>query len=218
MEKEAHNYLKTSVGKSKLIPILQWVDKMTKDSTDSPIKPVARRAIVYANAIIYANAIAKAYAHANAIAIAQTNAIAQSIAIAHNFASAIASAIAVNADYIANANEVFVKLANLFSQDRIFSSVNIPELIADLEDLKQSISNNYTNERERQEFIDQLFKTWNRAFSLTPESLNLSKEELKEIDENYFYINRLILDCQKVAVNISPSVWQELENRMLRVP
>ena len=69
-----------------------------------------------------------------------------------------------------------------------------------------------------QEFIDELFKTWNTAFALTPELLNLSDKELEEIDKHYFYINRLILDCQKVAVNISPTVWQELEDRMLRVP
>ncbi|MDJ0544256.1 MAG: hypothetical protein PX637_07845, partial [Microcystis sp. M53601_WE4] len=65
---------------------------------------------------------------------------------------------------------------------------------------------------------DQLFKMWNTAFNLTTELLNLSTEETYEIDEHYFYINRLILDCQKVAVNISPTVWQEIEERMLRVP
>ncbi|MFM7715626.1 MAG: NACHT domain-containing protein, partial [Microcystis sp.] len=49
MEKEAHNYLKTPLGQ-KLVPILQWADEMTKDSVDSPIKPVERRAI--ANSLV----------------------------------------------------------------------------------------------------------------------------------------------------------------------
>jgi hypothetical protein len=59
---------------------------------------------------------------------------------------------------------------------------------------------------------------WNTAFNLTPELLNLSTDEIREIDEHYFYINRRILECQKVAVNISPTVWQEIEDRMLRIP
>jgi hypothetical protein len=38
------------------------------------------------------------------------------------------------------------------------------------------------------------------------------------IFQNYLYVNELMLSCQKVAVNISPTVWQEIEDRMLRVP
>ena len=38
------------------------------------------------------------------------------------------------------------------------------------------------------------------------------------IFQNYLYVNELMLSCQKVAVNISPTVWQEIEERMLRVP
>jgi hypothetical protein len=87
-------------------------------------------------------------------------------------------------------------------------------LIADLQTLEQVVPDN-TNKKERQEFVKQLFKIWNGAFSLTYE---LSIEELQKIDKHYFYINRLILDCKKVAVNISPTVWQEIEDRMLRVP
>ncbi|BCU11062.1 hypothetical protein MAN88_16260 [Microcystis aeruginosa] len=38
------------------------------------------------------------------------------------------------------------------------------------------------------------------------------------IFQNYLYVNELMLSCQKVAVNISPTLWQEIEDRMLRVP
>jgi hypothetical protein len=123
--------------------------------------------------------------------------------------------------------EELVKLSNLFAQDRIFSRVNIPQLNADLQALKQVIPGNKANRKERQDFIEQLFKTWNKAFFLTPKIADLSIEKIvnlsiekkmQEIDKHYFYINHLILDCQKVAVNISPTVWQEIEDRMLRVP
>jgi hypothetical protein len=208
MEKEAHNYLQTSLGK-KLVPILQWADEMTKDSPDSPIKPVGRRAI----AIAYVNAMA--YAIVIAIIITHTIANANAIVIIYANTYANANTKAYAYDY---AIDEFVKLANLFAQDRIFSRVNIPQLIADLEALTKVVINDKPNKQERQNFIDQLFEIWIQAFSLTSELLNLSITKIEAIDKHYFYINRLILDCQKVAVNISPTVWQELEDRMLRVP
>jgi hypothetical protein len=214
MEKEAHNYLKTPLGQ-KLVPILQWADEMTKDSVDSPIKPVGRRALVYwlfiANVIVIADCIAKVTARCISIAIGivTTN----SIAIVHAYAYDIVSIL-----FTPKLIDEFVRLVNLLAQDRIVSKVNFSQLIADLEAFKQIILYDKATKKERQEFGDQLFKMWNTAFNLTPELLNLSTDEIREIDEHYFYINRRILECQKVAVNISPTVWQEIEERMLRVP
>jgi hypothetical protein len=229
MEKEANNYLKTSLGKSKLMPILQWADEMTKDSLDSPIKPVGRRAISYAYANAYSYPHAYSYYHAHAIS--QANAYDHVYTIAHIYAQVYYNTHAIsqaNAYVNANANAIangiaiaikeFVKLANLFVQDRIFSGVNISQLIADLQALRQVILNDNASRKECEEFIYKLFTIWNEAFALTPELLNLSIEDLKEIDNHYFYINRLIIDCKKVAVNVSPTVWQEIEDRMLRVP
>lgn len=203
MEKEAHNYLKTPLGQ-KLVPILQWADEMTKDSVDSPIKPVGRRAI--ANYLVIANVFAYG------IAIAYVPEIIYVIAI--NIATVITE-ILFTPDLI----DEFVLLVNLLAQDRIVSKVNFYQLIADLEAFKQNIPDDKATEKERREFADQFLKMWNTAFNLTPELLNLSThQEIRKIDKHYFYINRLILDCQKVAVNISPTVWQEIEERMLRVP
>ena len=209
MEKEANHYLKTSLGKSKLVPILQWADAMTKDSLDSPVKPVGRRAfaIAYSYSSAYVFVSGNTYNFANAYANAYVR------TYVHLYTRAICYVLTN-----ANAIDQFVQLAKLFTQDQIFPRVNIPQLIADLEDLKEVIPSDKTNKKEHQEFVDKLFKIWHTAFALTPEILNLSVEEFQEIDNHYFYINRLILDCQKVAVNISPTVWQEIEDRMLRVP
>ncbi|MEA5535830.1 NACHT C-terminal helical domain 2-containing protein [Crocosphaera sp. XPORK-15E] len=65
-------------------------------------------------------------------------------------------------------------------------------------------------------FINKLSQTWNNAFHLTPELVNLRIEELEEIDNNYFYINLLMVNCQKAAVNVSPKTWEGIEDRMLR--
>ena len=212
MEKEAHNYLKTPLGQ-KLVPILQWADEMTKDSVDSPIKPVGRRAIAYWLVIFYTCII---YSY-NVIHIPNVTAIIHSIVIAYAYAPEIAYLI-TKMSFTPKLIDEFVQLVNLFAQDRIVSKVNFSQLSADLEAFKQIIPDDKAAKKERQEFADQFLKMWSTAFNLTPELLNLSTEETYEIDEHYFYINRRILECQKVAVNISPTVWQEIEDRMLRVP
>jgi len=128
MEKEAHDYLKTSLDKSKLVPILQWADEMTKDSLDSPIKPVGRRAIANVFAITKARAIANpiAYAAYNGNAYIG-NLIAYAYAYTGKaFANAYIYTRNANANAnIAHAREKLVELANLFVQDRIFSSVKL---------------------------------------------------------------------------------------------
>jgi hypothetical protein len=216
MEKEAHNYLTTPLGQ-KLVPILQWADEMTKDSVDSPIKPVGRRAIVYwlfiANANVTANANFIVTANANFIGIAITN----SIYIANAYAPEITYKIS-RIFFTPKLIDEFVQLVNLFAQNRIISKVNFSQLIADLEAFKQIIPDDKATKKEHQEFADRLVKRWNTAFNLTPKLLKLSTYKFDDINKHYFYINHLILDCQKVAVNISPTVWQEIEERMLRVP
>ncbi|MDJ0526998.1 MAG: NACHT domain-containing protein, partial [Microcystis sp. M53600_WE12] len=212
MEKEAHNYLTTPLGQ-KLVPILQWADEMTKDSVDSPIKPVGRRALAYWLVIFYTCII---YSY-NVIHIPNVTAIIHSIVIAYAYAPEIAYLI-TKMSFTPKLIDEFVQLVNLFAQDRIVSKVNFSQLSADLEAFKQIIPDDKATEKERQEFVDQLFKMWNTAFNLTPKLLNLSIQEICKIDRHYFYINRLILKCQKVAVNISPTVWQEIEDRMLRIP
>jgi hypothetical protein len=208
MEKEAHNYLKTPLGQ-KLVPILQWADEMTKDSVDSPIKPVGRRASAYWLFLATANVTANATANANFIVTAPEIAYAYAPEIAYDISRIL---------FTPKLIDEYVQLVNLFAQYRIVSRVNFFQLIADLEALKQIIPDDKATKKERREFADQFLKMWSTAFNLTPQLPNLSTEEIREIDEHYFYINRRILDCRKVAVNISPTVWQEIEERMLRVP
>ncbi|MBE9090689.1 NACHT domain-containing protein [Microcystis aeruginosa LEGE 11464] len=217
MEKEAHNYLTTPLGQ-KLVPILQWADEMTKDSVDSPIKPVGRRALVYWLFIVNWVIIYIPDTISMKIADILFRLISNAQEIAKAYAHEFAYGITVTNSIVIPTIDQYVKLVNLLAQDRIVSKVNFSQLSADLEAFKQIIPDDKATKKEHQEFADQFLKMWNTAFNLTPQLPNLSTEEIREIDEHYFYINRLILDCQKVAVNISPTVWQEIEERMLRVP
>ena len=70
-------------------------------------------------------------------------------------------------------------------------------------------------EKEFEERIQAIFQVWNQTFSLTPDLLNFKFAEIENIDEQYFYIYRLMLDCQKIAPNLAPGVWAEIEDGML---
>ncbi len=55
------------------------------------------------------------------------------------------------------------------------------------------------------------------AFNLSPQMINLFKEEAKAL-ENYLYANYLIIQCKQAAVRVSPQTWEAIEARMLLVP
>jgi hypothetical protein len=196
MAQVAKDFLQTKLGK-KFVPVLRWADRMTKDSVNSPIKPPGRRAIAYAFAKTIANTIAIANDFANTYDFTNANA----------FANAFA-----NAEFIKS----FITLAELFQQDQIFSTVNYQPLSTELRE-EQDFLNTKTQltEKEFEERIQAIFQVWNQTFSLTPDLLNFKFGEIKDIDRQYFYIYRLMLDCQKIAPNLAPGVWAEIENGML---
>ena len=84
--------------------------------------------------------------------------------------------------------------------------------------LKADLRDQHQADEIQQEFARNLIYLWLSAFRLTPELINLSETELKEIDRQYFYVNWLILQCKQSAVIVSPQTWQAIEERMLRVP
>ncbi|MGL5079413.1 MAG: NACHT C-terminal helical domain 2-containing protein, partial [Waterburya sp.] len=97
----------------------------------------------------------------------------------------------------------------------IFHNSNYHTLITQLQELETKIPDKNQPEKIQIEFAQLLINNWLGAFHLNPEILNLSEEEIKEIDQQYFYINRLIVQCQETAVRISPQTWSEIEDRML---
>jgi predicted NACHT family NTPase len=162
MEKEAHYYLKTSLGKSKLIPILQWADEMTKDSPDSPIKPVGRRAI--ANAFIFTFGNANVFENQIAYIIAISDKYENTVARTVNRANVDSASMIVNS--VSHEYEMSyvgiecIELAKTFRKLNIFPTIDIEKLIKDLELLTQNIPIYRLSRKERQEVIDLFFVTW----------------------------------------------------------
>ena len=207
MAQVAKDFLQTQLGK-KFVPVLIWADRMTKDSVNSPIKPTGRRAIAYAIAIDNSNAIAIDNANANANAVFTYD-------IAYDYFYINANDIA-NANAIAEFIQALIILTELFQQDQIFSTVNYQPLNTKLRE-EQDFLNTKTQltQKDFLERIKAIFQVWNQTFSLTPDLLNFEFEEINNIDNQYFYIYRLMLDCQKIAPNLAPGVWAEIENGML---
>ncbi len=241
MEKQALAYLKSPVGKNKLNPLLLWAHNISKDSK-SNIPPVAKRWIAnanvytyaYANANVYGNANAYAYAYANAYANANANAYANAKAYANANAKAKANVYVyaysnakanANAKAYANAYpNVYVlnkfidhaqELLKASEEAEVFAKVDFFNLIKQLKGLKNQIPPEEESDEIHQEFAKKIIETWLNAFHLTPELIDLSIEELKEIDKNYFYIYWLMIQCKDAAVKVSPKTWAGIEERML---
>ncbi|HCQ22696.1 MAG TPA: histidine kinase [Anabaena sp. UBA12330] len=69
---------------------------------------------------------------------------------------------------------------------------------------------------EAQIFIKILMETLLNGFNLTPEMVNLSEEEIKDLDK-YLYANYLIIQCKEAALSVSKQIWETIETRMLLV-
>jgi hypothetical protein len=217
--------------------LLVWVDEVS-DPNSGDFQPVGKRAIAYANA--YANAILNANAndYANAIAYAKANATAIAIAIVNDYANAIAdakanayaTAIAIVNDYandyanaITNANasasasaiKFFIKYAQWAMEFEIYQKLDLQSTINQLEQLQNQIPDEQQSKEQRQAFGKKLISIFPAAFNLTPEMVDLSREEIRATD-NYLYATRLLIECDRAAVRRTSEVWRQIEERMLR--
>jgi NACHT domain len=237
MEREALSYINTP----KLQALLSWAHEVTAGSA-SDIKLVSKRAIAITNACTIANAdtYTDAIANARAIIIAYTNAdtYTKAIADAYYYTDAYTDAVAnaradayytdaytdtiadarVNAIADARARVInrFIISVNLVKGYQIFNNVNYNALIAKMEALRSQIPGDEQPKSVRQSFIKQVRETWLNGFKLTQEMVNLSEKEIKALG-NYLYANHLIIQCKDAAVRVSPSAWEGIEDRMLRI-
>ncbi|MBD2692148.1 NACHT domain-containing protein [Anabaena catenula] len=226
MEKEAQKYINTP----KLQALLNWTEQVTLGS-QGDYKPFRKRASAitraYANAIAIANAIDIIYfkANININVIANAKTIANAIANAKTNAEANAEAnVKTNAIAIdiakANANSIAIaiKHSGELEKSKIFNNkVNFTLLIVRLEQLKTTIPDDTQAREVHLAFAKRLQQTLLNAYHLTLEMVNLSKEEIKALD-NYLYANHLIIQCKDAAASVSRETWEAIEGRMLLPP
>ncbi|MDZ8262971.1 NACHT domain-containing protein [Nostoc sp. ChiQUE01b] len=234
METEVRKYMNSP----KLRNLQKWIEEKTT-GYKGDLKPVGRRA----NAYSYAINIAIAYTYATNTSVFTTiaypyireNAFSYSRPIANlyitgnhdHFSNYAFTKLYINPIAIANGNldvntindaiNDFIKSCRQLDKLKIFKAVNFGDIINQLEELKNKIPSNKFPPEERLAFLGQLLQSWFIAFDLTPEMINLSKEEFKRLT-NYFYGNYLIIQCKEAAVRLAPTTWQAIEDRMLLVP
>ncbi|MEM9276602.1 MAG: histidine kinase, partial [Cyanobacteria bacterium P01_F01_bin.143] len=205
MEQKARDYLKTSVGKDKLIPLLSWSEDIATGMTGNS-KSIAKRAL--SNAYTYA--IANAYV--SAYAITNVNIISNDYAITN-----IISNTYPNIEKLRRVLDDLINSAREFDNlPKVFKDVNAQDFITKLETLKNEVPYNNQSIAKKKEFARRIIDTWLSTFHLSPNLLQLSEEEISEINNKYYYSNWLIIECKEAAVQVSPKAWDEIENRMLR--
>jgi hypothetical protein len=232
MEKRIQKFV---IENPKLQAILEWVEQVV-DPNDGEIKSVGKRAIAIAvvnansNAITvactsiktydnYANAIAAINTHADLIA--KVHDIAISIANnktcdnPHSNVKDIVKSIVYAYDIVKTLTDTISKLNNyidIAEENNIFSNFNILKVRSFLDGIQRIIPEEKANHKTRVAFRDQLLQTYREAFHLTSELVDLSKDELEQI-EFYLYANKLLIDCRANAVRVR--CWQDIESRML---
>ncbi len=205
MQAESQHYINTP----KLQNLLHWADEITSETAGN-INPVDKRLI--ALTIADYDAFPDSYAYEIGYTIAIANITIKSHANkAH--ANDIIHMIVAYTTSINEAIQATLELEKL----QIFNHTNFTELAGNLKELKFKIPNHDKSLEEHTKFTQKLQDTLLVAFKLTPEMIDLSKEELKTLDEKHLYANKLIIDCKKSAIGeTSPLWWQEIEDRMLK--
>ncbi|GBF82827.1 NACHT domain-containing protein [Aphanothece sacrum] len=209
MENKALSYIKSLSDNHRFIKLLEWAETKTKNSP-ADLTPVAKRVVANANANTYANANANTYAN--------TNANAYAYAYANTYVYTYANANA-NAYAYAYALKVFIQFIDkIEAAPPLFSGVNLQKLRDQLQLLNTLIPNEKEAREVHRTFAKKLLETWLNAFDLTLDMISLSLKEVKELDQQYFYIYHLILQCKDGAILVTDETWKAIEERMYRVP
>ena len=129
---------------------------------------------------------------------------------------AVAIALAL-ANALANANGKIIDYISSIEKLQIFNQkLNFTVLLTQLEALKAKIPDDKQPKEIHQAFAKTLRETLLKGFNLTPEMVNLSKEEINALD-NYLYANFLIIQCKDAALSVTKTTWEAIEARMLLV-
>ena len=217
MENKAISYLKSLPNNHCFLKLLKWAETKTKNSA-AELTSVGKRvvAIAYVNANTYAYNKADVYAYVNAYSYFNANTYAKADPYVNAYVNAYVYAYVYAYTY---AIRQFIKcIDNIEAALPLFSGVNLQKLRDKLEELRTKIPDDEQTQEVYRQFTEQLLETWLNAFDLTLDMINLSIEELKEIDQNYFYIYHLMLQCKDAAELVTNETWEAIEERMYRVP
>lgn len=238
MERKVQSLMETP----NLQRLLGWVQQVTSPISGK-IKPVEKRTISLALPLSYVSAYARADAYADYYPTAQANAdaITNAQTLLQKTYTNLQTFFEKNCyEAFNNANfEAYVGNFKQFSswnrnysssthiqaldeiigyvqwskKEEIYQGLNFDGIVTQVEQLKTEIPDSITPYNDKTLSGKIVDVCW-EGFHLTPEMLNFSDSEIKVL-EDYCYGNKLIVDCRKVAVQVNPKIWEEIEARML---
>ena len=211
MEKAIHSLVDTP----KLQNLLTWVEQIT-DLTEGDIQPLGKRAIIHANVNAYAYIFVQDYykGYIYSLTYDLANTYANAYGYSYDFALANTYANTDNGYNLTKAVKEFIAYAKWVKKLKIYRNIDYSPLINNLEQFKKQIPDKEKPEQVHRAFGKKIIHIWLTAFHLTPKRLDLSKSEVKAL-ENYFYANLLMVECKKAAVRVSRETWSEIESQML---
>ena len=205
MEKEAQEYAKNA----KLSKFLVWVEQATGELKES-VKPSAKRSIILFDRLNKGINFTKRY---NAIEYSMYN----------NYIDDTPQFNETFLQELDKLREEYVGIDVLY-QNHLYFSIGIMKQDANEETVTHifALISSITKKILGQLEFDQISAFYEKIildfYKQSPIGFSSWRTPDWIIFQNYLYVNELMLSCQKVAVNISPTVWQEIEERMLRVP
>ena len=116
---------------------------------------------------------------------------------------------------LAHAHDLAHDLAHKLEDLKIFKDGILTALIAGLEVLQTETPKGKQPREIWHSFTNRIERTWLDAFQLKQEWLDLSGEEVNDLN-NYLYACQLMVRCKRAAVRVSRTTWEEIEGRMLR--
>ena len=214
MNNQANKLLETKTGKEKIIPLLNWLEKVTIFSENK---------FEYLNNKIRASSVINLNIYANLsapIRIYFMNNFG-----CYNFFRVINHITTPNTHTEYHITiDMYDNMINYLlgiKKDKIFTNLNIDKIIDILQSTRSKILQNKNRTLSTQEelkFAKQFVHDWHQVFHINKDQLSFTVQEIKDIFNPYFYLNSLITECAQSAIMISPYIWHEIIYRMLTVP
>lgn len=187
----------------KLVNWLRWAARVTQGDTPE-MRAFEKRAIALAIAL------------AIGINSARASTIASNIDSAINSARAIAS----NIDCTTTINSIVDRTIDIDGVERVrrlkvFKASELEHLPTQLYSLQQNSLQRNTEPAKLQNYANQPESIFLTAFGLTTELLRLPSKVWQPL-EDYLYANELLICCKASSVGLSRTVWEALEQRLLK--
>ncbi|NET35401.1 MAG: NACHT domain-containing protein [Cyanothece sp. SIO1E1] len=221
MQAEADKFIHTQ----NLRALLQWANKVITKQ-DNGLKAAAKRAHALHIAGALASATTRTYARDRKIDSTSAHILASSRSLARALDQNLSSALnrvrtLINSSATSFTLTDYRKRVRALARDlreiQIFEKINTAVLANNLENLKSKVPDKSQPNEVHQNFNEQVWQIWLRAFKLEPYLIRLSVDEANAL-KHYLDANLLIVRCRHAAVRVSRKTWEEIEKHMLIAP